>query len=108
MLYELAHVIKERCSFLWDMVEWVNATLFVCLHRKKLKEIPNVLERCSTSFIIRETTLMDVRPLVKFFEEQPMDAYMFFKPHGFDEKSVRKVIRNKAFLTFRTALGRRR
>lgn len=100
MLYELAHVIKERCSFLWDMVEWVNATLFTCLYRKKLKEIPNVLEKCSSSFIIRETTIMDVKPLVRFFNEQPMDAYMFFKPHGFDEKSVEKVLKNKAFLTY--------
>lgn len=100
MLYELAHVIKERCGFLWDMVEWLNATLFVCLHHKKLKEIPSILEKSSTSFIIRETTIMDVKPLVKFFDEQPMDAYKFFKPHGFDEKSVEKVIRNKAFLTY--------
>lgn len=100
MLYELAHVIKERCSFLWDMVEWVNATLFTCLYRKKLKEIPNVLEKCSSSFIIRETTIMDVKPLVRFFNEQPIDAYMFFKPHGFDEKSVEKVLKNKAFLTY--------
>lgn len=100
MLYELAHVIKERCGFLWDMVEWVNSTLFVCLHRKKLKDIPNILKNSSTSFIIRETTIMDVKPLVKFFGEQPMDAYMFFKPHGFDEKSVEKVLKNKAFLTY--------
>ena len=101
MLYELAHVIKERCSFLWDMVEWINATLFTCLYRKKLKEIPNVLEKCSSSsFIIRETTVMDVKPLVSFFSEQPLDAYTFFKPHGFDEKSVEKVIKNKAFLTY--------
>ena len=100
MLYELAHFIKERCGFLWDMVEWVNATLFTCLYRKKLKEIPNVLEKCSSSFIIRETTVMDVKPLVRFFSEQPLDAYTFFKPHGFDEKSVEKVIKNKAFLTY--------
>lgn len=100
MLYELAHVIKERCGFLWDLVEWGNASLFACLHHKKIKEIPNVLEKCSTSFIIRETTQMDVKPLVKFFSEQPADAYTFFKPHGFEEKSVEKVIRNKAFLTY--------
>ena len=100
MLYELAHIIKERCGFLWDMVEWLNATLFVCLHHKKLKEIPSILEKSSTSFIIRETTIMDVKPLMKFFDEQPMDAYKFFKPHGFDEKSVEKVLKNKAFLTY--------
>lgn len=100
MLYELAHFIKDKCTFLWNLVEWGNASLFACLHHKKLKEIPNVLEKCSTSFIIRETTQMDVKPLVQFFSEQPSDAYTFFKPHGFDEKSIAKVIRNKAFLTF--------
>ena len=100
MLYELAHVIKDHCRFLWDMVEWGNESLFACLHRKKMKEIPHILEKCSTSFIIRETTRMDVKSLVKFFSEQPSDAYTFFKPHGFDEKSVEEVIRNKAFLTY--------
>lgn len=100
MLYELAHLLKDKCSFLWDAVEWGNAELFARLHRKKLKEIPKILEKCSTSFIIRETTIMDVKPLVKFFSEQPAEAYTFFKPHGFDGKSVEKVIRNKAFLTY--------
>ena len=28
MLYELAHVIKERWGFLWDMVELGNAEMF--------------------------------------------------------------------------------
>ena len=58
------------------------------------------MEKCSIHFIIRETSVMDVKPLVKFFSEQPSEAYTFFKPHGFDEKSVLKVLRNKAFMTF--------
>lgn len=100
MLYELAHIIKERCGFLWDIVEWGNAELFELFHRTKMKEIPGILERCSTAFIIRETSVIDVKALVKFFSEQPSEAYTFFKPHGFDEKSVEKIIRNKAFLTY--------
>ena len=100
MLYELAHVIKERCGFLWNMVEWGNASLFAMIHQSKLREIPRILENCSTHFVIRETTMMDIKPLVRFFNEQPSEAYTFFKPHGFDEHSVEKVIRNKAFLTY--------
>ena len=99
-LYELAHVIKERCGFLWDMVEWGNAELFACLHKTKLRDIPNILEKYSTHFVVRETSILDVKPLVKFFSEQPSDAYTFFKPHGFDEKSVKMVVKNKAFLTY--------
>lgn len=100
MLYEIAHLIKERFSFLWEAVEWGNASLFALIYQSKLKEIPHILKECSSNFIIRETTMMDVKPLVKFFSEQPVDAYTFFKPHGFDEKSVEKIIRNKAFLTY--------
>ncbi len=100
MLYEIAHFIKERCVFLWDIVEWGNAELFTLLHQSKLKEIPTLLDKYSTNFTIRQTSKLDVKTLVKFFNEQPSDAYNYFKPHGFDEKSIEKVIRNKAFLTY--------
>lgn len=100
MLYKLAHLIKDRCSFLWDMVEWGNASLFALIYRSKLKEVPRILKICSNHFTIRETNLKDVKQLLKFFGEQPSDAYTFFNPHGFDEKSIEKVIRNKAFLTY--------
>ena len=100
MLYEFAHVIKKHCSFLWDLVEWVNAEVFALTHQLKMKEVPSILEKCSSHFTIRQTSMMDVKPLVKFFSEQPSQAYTFFNPHGFDERSVEKVIRNKAFLTY--------
>lgn len=100
MIYELAHFLKERCSILWNMVELGNSELFSVLHKSKLKNIPTILKRHSKQFIIRETSIMDVEPLVRFFNEQPAEAYTFFNPHGFDEKSVEKVIRNKSFLTY--------
>lgn len=101
MLYELAHFIKDKCSFLWDVVEWGNASLFALQYREKLKDIPQILEGISNdTFIIRITEESDANKLEKFFAEQPESAFEFFKPHGFDEKSVLKVLRNKAFMTF--------
>lgn len=100
MFYELAHIIKKHCGFLWDIIELGNAELFALIYQNKIKEIPCVLEKYSTNYIIRETNTMDITPLVSFFKKQPLDAYTFFNPHGFDEKSVEKVIKNKAFLTF--------
>lgn len=101
MLYEVAHIIKDKFGFLWDIVEWGNSAIFGLVHKKELKAIPNILKDCSNEFFtVRMTTLEDVISLVQFFKEQPEDAFKFFKPHGFDEKSVLKVLKNKAFMTF--------
>jgi hypothetical protein len=38
--------------------------------------------------------------MVKFFEHQPADAYTFFKPHGFDERSIKRLQKNKSYLAY--------
>lgn len=101
MVYEIAHFIKNRLGFLWEVVEWSNATLFEILHRKNLEQIPEILRNASNeTFAIRLTEEKDASKLAIFFKEQPDEAFKFFKPHKFDEKSVQKVLRNKSFLTF--------
>ena len=106
MLYEIAHTIKDKLCFLWETVEWGNEILFVIMHKDGLKTVPEILREVSNeTFTIRLTEDEDAPRLAKFFSEQPEDAYKFFKPHGFDEKSVRKVLRNRAFMTFVVAEG---
>ena len=100
MLYKLAHLIKNRFSFVWDSIEWINATLFSVLHASQLRALPSLLENCSNDYIYRLADLTDVDALVEFFREQPENAFEFFKPHEFDAKSISKIIKNKAFLTF--------
>lgn len=101
MLYELSHFVKEHMGFLWSAVEWGNAEVFALMHRKGLRGVPVILKACSTNeFCVRQTRMEDVEGLVKFFAEQPKEAYTFFNPHGFDAKSVRKVLRNKSFMTY--------
>ena len=100
MLYEIAHIIKNRFLFLWKVVEWGNATLFYLMHKKKLMEINSVLEQVSNVYRFRTTTEEDVKKLVDFFARQPEEAVEFFKPHGFDGKAIREVVKNKSFLTF--------
>ena len=106
MIYELAHFIKDKCTFLWDTVEWGNASLFALLYKEKLRGVPELLDKMSNDvFTIRATQDEDVERLVAFFAEQPESAFEFFNPHGFDEKSVLKVLKNKAFQTFVVAEG---
>ena len=100
MLYEIAHIVKERFGFIWDMVEWGNATTFSLMKGNAMKKIPSVLKECSDKYEIRVADLSDVDGLVKFFAKQPEEAFTFFKPHEFDAKAVKKVVKNKAFLTF--------
>ncbi|MBQ8501357.1 MAG: GNAT family N-acetyltransferase [Bacteroides sp.] len=101
MLYELAHLIKDKCTFLWNAVEWGNAFLFVLKYKSKLIGVPQILESVSNdTFSIRKTEESDAKMLETFFAEQPESTFEFFKPHGFDEKSILKVLKNKAFQTF--------
>ena len=100
MLYELAHFIKERFGFIWDMVEWGNATVFSLMKGNAMKKIPSLLKECSDKYEIRLAEVTDVDGLVQFFAKQPEESFTFFKPHEFDAKVVKKVVKNKAFMTF--------
>ena len=100
MLYEIAHVIKERFGFLWDAIEWGNAEVFTLMHRGGMKRIPELLGECSGRYKLRLATVEDVERMRAFFEGQPEEAFRFFQPHEFDERCIRKVVINKSFLTF--------
>jgi hypothetical protein len=100
MLYKLAHILRDRFGFLWNIIEWCNAFVFALTHGAALKKIPGILEECSGQYTLRLAAPADAAPLAAFFAEQPEEAFKFFKPHAFDEKTLSKIIRNKAFLTF--------
>ena len=101
MLYELAHLIKDRCSFVWNFMEWGNSVAFSFRYRKGLKclnEVVNV--GVPEQYTIREAGREDVRGLFAFFSKQPKESFRFFKPHGFDESSIRTILDRVSFLTF--------
>ena len=100
MLYKLAHILRDRFGFIWNLVEWGNALVFALTHKAALKKIPAILQECSGTYTLRVAGLADASALATFFAEQPEEAFKFFKPHAFDEKTLSKIIRNRAFLTF--------
>ena len=100
MLYKLAHIIRDKFGFLWSLIEWCNAFVFALTHKSALQNIPRILQDCSGQFTLRVAAPADAAPLATFFAEQPEETFKFFKPHAFDEKTLSKIIRNKAFLTF--------
>ena len=100
MLYKLAHILRDKFGFIWNMIEWLNALVFAAMHKKQLAKIPEILQEFSDKFTLRLAAPVDAAPLAKFFADQPEDAFKFFKPHRFDEKTLARIIKNKAFLTF--------
>jgi len=100
MLYKLAHIIRDKFGFLWNIIEWGNAFVFALTHKSALQKIPGILQECSGQFTLRVAAPADAAPLAAFFAEQPEEAFKFFKPHAFDEKTLARIIRNRAFLTF--------
>ena len=94
MLYQLAHNIQEKCPWMWEAVEELNAA--VCGWK-----IGNGtrLQKCM-SVGVRIANINDAGRLKDFFVRQPEDSYKWFRPHGFDEATLRKLLRRKSYIIY--------
>lgn len=97
-LYKIAHIVRDRLPFIWDAIEKVNERLFVLRYGKKVN---NIAVTCvPEGYELVELKDIDTTLIVKFFEHQPEEAYTFFKPHGFDEMSIKRLQKNKSYLAY--------
>ena len=99
-MYKLAHYLRDKLPFIWDFVDWLNGLLFTLLYRERAKKLPNVLKEYSKDLEIVSLSDCKVSDLEQFFVAQPEESFKYFKPHGFDAQSLRKLQRNKAFLAY--------
>lgn len=98
MLYAIAHFFRDKLSWVWNIIEKVNSMIFSLRYGKRLKkfsfsDIPSGYELSPIKDVSTER-------LVAFFDHQPEEAFKFFNPHGFDEKSIKRLQRNKSFLAY--------
>lgn len=98
MLYTLAHILRDRMGWLWNLIEGVNSLLFSTRFGKRIENfcfttIPQGYDLVAIENIPSEK-------LVMFFSHQPEEAFDYFKPHGFDLKSIKRLQKNKAFLGY--------
>ena len=98
MLYKIAHLLRDKLSWLWNIIEWINGVIFFMRYGKKLKNLR--LTTVPKGYIILELRDIPIELLLEFFERQPEEAYTYFRPHGFDAKSIKLLQRNKAFLGY--------
>lgn len=103
MLYAIAHFLRDKLPFIWDLVDILNSCMFSIRYVRKLRPVEEtVLQQYAKTSGMEVVRLREVSTdkLVSFFTAQPEDAYTFFKPHGFDNKSLRRLQRNRSFLAY--------
>ncbi len=103
MLYAIAHFLRDRMPWLWDLVDAINSWLFSLRYGRRLKDIESkVMEKYAseTDYEICRMREVDASQLADFFVVQPEEAYKYFKPHKFDVASIKKLQRNKSFLAY--------
>lgn len=103
MLYAIAHFLRDKLPWIWDLIDILNSWLFGMRFGSKLGKIETeILERYGKECSMRIVPMREVptEELVAFFAAQPEEAFTFFKPHGFDAKSIKKLQKNKSFLAY--------
>ena len=109
MLYKIAHILRDKFPWIWDVIGIINSFLFGLRYGGKMKNIQNILSHFTKiveedekelSYKIEMLYKTNLSLLAKMFAEQPASAFDFFKPHGFDEKSLAKLAKDKSFLAY--------
>lgn len=98
MLYAIAHLLREKMPWVWDLIDQLNSILFTLRYGNKLKKFKFKTPHKNYQIIPICNVPTDV--LVEFFAHQPNETYRFFRPHGFNSKSIKKLKENKAFLAY--------
>lgn len=98
MLYKLAHILRDRMGWLWNLIETLNAILFSLKYGEKLKDF--AFDEVPEGYEIALLKDISADKLIEFFSHQPKKAYTYFRPHEFDAKSIKRLQGNKAFLAY--------
>ena len=98
MLYKIAHILRDKLNWLWNIIEWMNGVVFSFRYGKRLKRF--TFTTVPEGYEIVPIKDAPTEKLVEFFKRQPEEAYTYFRPHGFDEKSIKRLQKNKAFLGY--------
>ena len=94
MLYKLAHIIQEKCPWIWNCVEAINAMLCGL----KIGRVGR-LQGCLVDGV-RVVDINDAERLVDFFVRQPEESYKWFRPHAFDENTLKKLLKSKSYIIY--------
>lgn len=98
MLYKIAHILRDKLSWLWNIIEWINSCFFSLRYGSRMKNF--AFTGIPEGYEVKAMRDIPTEEMVSFFKQQPEEAYEFFHPHGFDAKSVKRLQRNRSFLAY--------
>ena len=98
MLYKIAHILRDKLSWLWNIIEWMNGVVFLLRYGKRLNRF--AFTTVPEGYDLVPIKDVQTEKLVDFFKRQSEEAFTYFRPHGFDEKSIKRLQKNKAFLGY--------
>lgn len=92
--------IKHHLKFLWKIIEWGNGLLFYLAYNRTLGQTLSVVLSKSSGSVYTHRKLIksDAKSLHLLVNSQPSSDLEFFSPHGFDNDSILRQFRNRAFL----------
>lgn len=100
MIYELAHWLQRQMPWLWTAIEDMNALAFELRYGGKRRLEGQEWSGKTPSERIRLATDHDAAALAHFFAAQPEEAYRWFRPHAFDEGTVRRLLRSRSYIIY--------
>lgn len=98
MLYQIAHIIRDRLGWLWHLIEMANSWLFSMRYGRRLRSFS--CSRIPEGYDLVPLREVPTPKMVEFFNHQPEEAFTYFRPHKFDEKSIKRLQKNHAFLAY--------
>ena len=98
MLYQIAHIIRDRLGWLWHLIEMANSWLFSMRYGRKLRSFS--FSKIPEGYDLVPLREVPTSKMIDFFSHQPEEAFTYFRPHKFDVKSIKRLQKNHAFLAY--------
>ena len=93
--------IRKHFPLIWIIIEAINTFLVKIRYEKNIDiAISKVLHKYTDEYQFKELGISDIRSLADFFIHQPEGFDEYFKPHGFDEKSILKTMKREYIRMF--------
>ena len=99
--------IKHHFNSIWRIIEYVNSQLFFLFYNASLEKVfKNVIHEFSKqSYVYRKLHISDAGSLYDLINSQGEVDLKYFKPHGFDKKSILNQFSNRSLLMLGTFDG---
>ena len=98
MLYQIAHIVRDKLGWLWQLVERLNAWLFSMRYGRRLGSFSLArflrgMNSCySGMFLLKRWSLS--------LSISQKKAFTYFRPHAYDARSILRLQKNRAFLAY--------